>query len=177
MLKKTLAAAFFVLLLNSFTFGFQRSPPWQMFNSPEGKFNILAPSKPKLKVEDIDSPPGKVTYYSYSSVSNVGFFSITYFDHPVEAKNASEINSRLDVIRDGVLSTLGGEVVSEKKMRLYGYPGREFFVKKSEKGSDDLYQWRIFLVGKRVYQLAVATERKDSGSPDIAKFFTSFNLN
>src|SRR5258708_18113130 len=149
MLKKTLAAAFFVLLLNSFRLGFQRSPPWQMFNSPEGKFNILAPSKPKLKVEDIDSPPGKVTYYSYSSVSNVGFFSITYFDHPVEAKNASEISSRLDVIRDGVLSSLGGEVVSEKKMRLYGFPGRGIFFKKSEKGVHEHKTLRIFLVGKK----------------------------
>jgi len=88
---------------------------------------------------------------------------------------AHEINTPLATIK--IVSEQLSELVSEKKMRLYGYPGREFFVKKSEKGSDDFYQWRIFLVGRRVYQLAVATERKDSGSPDIAKFFTSFNLN
>jgi hypothetical protein len=91
-------------------------------------------------------------------------------------KDAGQIEARIDVIRDGVLRSLGGERISEKKIRLYGYPGREFAVKKSEQGSDDLYQWRILLVGRRVYQIAIATERKDSGSPDVAKFFTSFVL-
>jgi len=107
----------------------------------------------------------------------IRFFPISYFVRPASTKNAIENNSRLVVIRDGVLRSLGGEVVAEKEMRLYGYPGREFFVKKADQGADDLYQWRIFLFGKRVNQIVMATERKDSGSPDIAKFFTSFNLN
>jgi hypothetical protein len=100
-----------------------------------------------------------------------------YFDHPVELKDAGQRESRLDVIRDGMLKGLGGELISEKKIRLYGYPGREFSAKKIEQGAEDVYQWRVFLVGKRVYQLAVTTERKDSGSPDVEKFFASFDLN
>jgi hypothetical protein len=176
-LKKTLTVSFFVVLVHSLAFGFQRGAPWQPFNSPEGKFNVLTPSKPKLQIDDVDSPSGKLQYYRFTSVSKIGLFSITYFDHPELPKDAGQIEARIDVIRDGILGSLGGERISEKKIRLFGYPGREFAVKKAEQGSEDLlYQWRIFLVGRRVYQVVVATDRKDSGSPDVAKFFTSFVL-
>jgi hypothetical protein len=176
MLRKALTVSLLVVLLHLLAFGFQRGAPWQPFNSAEGKFNVLVPSKPKLQVEDVESSRGMVKYYRFTSVSNIGLFSVTYFDHPELLNNAGQMEARLDVIRDGVTNSLGGERISEKKIKLNGYPGREFAVKKSEQGSDDLYQWRIFLIGKRVYQIAVATERKDSGAPDVAKFFTSFVL-
>ncbi len=177
MFKKILTASLLVAVVHTLAFGLQRGAPGQTFNSPEGKFNVLVPFKPKLQAEDIDSPLGKVTSYRYTSLNSIGLFAVMYADHPVEPKDAGQRESRLDVIRDGVLKSLGGKLISEKKIRLYGYPGREFTVKKTEQGSEDIYQWRIFLVGRRVYQLAVATERKDSGSNDVTKFLTSFDLN
>jgi hypothetical protein len=176
MLKKTITPLLLVVVVNVLGFGFQRSAPWQKFNSPEGKFSVLMPSRPKLQVNDVEGAAGKSTHYNYTSVKNIGLFAVMYFDHPVELKDAAQRESRLDVIRDGVVASLGGEMISEKKIKLYGNPGREFSVRKTEQGSEDVYQWRIFLVGKRVYQLSVATERKDSGSPDVTKFFTSFDL-
>lgn len=178
MLQKTFIAVLNVVLLSTLAFGLRQDAPWQRFTSPEEEFTVLLPSAPKRQVNDIEGTMGKSTLYSYSSGNRIGLFSVLYFDHPVESKDAVQQESRLDVVSNGILKNLSGEVIAEKKkIQLYGYPGREFTVKKIEQGSEDIYQWKIFLVGRRVYQLTVATERKDSASPDIAKFFTSFALN
>lgn len=177
-MRKKFIAMLLVVLLSTLAFGFPQGASWQRFSSLEEEFTILLPSAPKRQVNAIDGTMGKSLLYSYSSGNRIGLFTILYFDHPVEPKDAVQQESRLDVVSNGIIKSLAGEVIAERKnINLYGYPGREFIVKKTEQGSEDIYQWKIFLVGKRVYQLTVATERKDSTAPDIAKFFTSFALN
>jgi hypothetical protein len=175
MLKKTLTATLFVALLSSLAFGYQQGAGWEKFNSPEGRFNILMPAKPEQKVKEVDSPVGKQTLYTYSVLNNTGYFGVTYGDYPVEPNSAAQKETVLDRITKS-LAARGAEMIGEKKITLAGHPGREFTVDKNIQGTDVVYNWRIYLVGQRLYQLAVVTPKANAGSPDVAKFLTSFEL-
>jgi hypothetical protein len=176
MINKTFTASLFIVLAYALSFGFQRSAPWQPFNSAEGKFSVLMPTDPELQTRDIHAENGDAKYYRYSAINEIGLFSVMYFVHPVEAKDAAERDARLELMCNGIIKNLDGEVTLDRKIKLYGYPGREFVIKKTEDGNKNVYQWKVFMVGNRLYQLAVTTDAKDSESTDVAKFFNSFAL-
>lgn len=177
MLKKTFAAVLVVVLTGTLAFGFQEPAKWERFNSPEGRFNILMPKKPEVEVKDVDSAIGKLTLYAYSASTVTGYYLVSYGDYPVEPKDVAQREKVLDGVRSGVLNGLEAKMDSEKKITLGEHPGREFTAAKNVQGSDVVFNWRIFLVGRRLYQLAVVTQKGDAASPDIAKFLTSFDLN
>jgi hypothetical protein len=177
MLKKILIAPLLVVLVSTPAFGFQQGALWEKFNSPEGKFNILVPSKPALEVRDVDSSLGKLTLYLYTTSNSSGYFLASYGDYPVAPKDANQAESVLDGVRDGIQTGSKSEIVSEKKISLDSYPGREITTRKTDQGEVVVFKWRIYLVGRRLYENAVGTLQKDSESPEIMKFLTSFDLN
>lgn len=176
MIKRIFTASLFAVFTYAVAFGLQRSAPWEPFNSSEGKFSVLMPAEPELQTRDIHAENGDAKYYRYSAINNIGLFSVMYFVHPVEAKDAAEREARLERMCDGIIKNLDGKVTFDRKVKLYGYPGREFIIKKTEDGEENVYQWKVFVVGDRLYQLAVTTDAKDSESTDVAKFFNSFAL-
>jgi hypothetical protein len=176
-MKKILLASLVVVSLSTLAFGLQQGAPWQKFNSPEGKFNVLMPSEPTLEVRDVDSAVGMLKLYLYSTSTSSGYFLASYGDYPTAPKDANEAESVLDGVRDGIVSGSKSELVSEKKISLYGYPGREIITKKTNEGEVVIFHWKICLVGRRLYQLTVGTTQKDSEIPDVMKFLSSFDLN
>jgi len=177
MLKKILFAPLIVALVSTLAFGLQQDAPWEKFNSPEGKFNVLMPSKPTLEVSDVDSSVGKLTLYRYSTSNSTGYFLASYGDYPTAPKDANEAESVLDRAREGISEGSKSEIVSEKRILIAGYPGREITTRKAAQSDMVVFKWRIYLVGRRLYETVAATVLKDSESPDIMKFLTSFDLN
>jgi hypothetical protein len=53
---------------------------------------------------------------------------------------------------------------------------REISTIATVEGSETTFNWRIYLVGPRLYQVAVATKKADSTTPEITKFLNSFRL-
>jgi hypothetical protein len=186
MLKNLRVVPIIVLLLAPIASAFQETAPWRTFNSPEGKFSVLMPTEPKLAVQDVDSAVGKLTLYSYASSSKAAYLLAAYGDYPKEPSDGAQVELVLDGVVDGVLKGIGGEKISENKIVLRGransdaalidYPGREFTGKKIIEGSEVFFRWRIYLVGRRLYQLAAITDKADATSLDVPKFLTSFQL-
>lgn len=174
MIKLLTKASLLIIFLSVVAFG-QQPAPWQKFDSPEGKFNVLLPSQPEVEVKDVDSAIGKLTLYAYSSKNDTSYFQVSYADYSI-APGDEQIEGVLDGIRRGVMDGLKAELISEKKVSLHSYPGREFIAQKTDEGIDIVFNWKVILVGRRVYQLAVATSPKDSDSADVHKFLSSFDL-
>lgn len=176
MLKRFSAATSIIVLVSYLAVAFQTDSAWPTFDSPEGRFSVLLPTKPKVEVKDIDSAVGKLTMYTYASSNNVGYFMVSFGDYQNEAKDITQRESVLDGVRGGVVKGLEAEIISENKITFDGYPGREFKAKRTVDKSEVIFNWKIVLVGRRLYQLAVVTTTADAASPDIAKFLTSFKL-
>ncbi len=186
MLTRLRVVPIFVLLLTPIASAFQEPALWRTFNSPEGKFSLLMPTEPKVEVQEVDSAVGKLTLYSYASSSKVAYLMASYGDYPQEPTDAANAEQVLDDVRAGVLKSIGGEVISGNKIVLKGranagaalinYPGHEFTAKKTLEGSEVVYSWRMYLVGRRLYQLAAVTNKSDATSPDVSKFMASFQV-
>jgi hypothetical protein len=184
--KRLRVVPIIVLLLTSIASAFQEAPPWQTFKSAEGKFSVLMPTEPKVQVQDVDSSVGKLTLYSYGSSSKAAYLIVSYGDYPNEPTDAANAEKVLDGVREGVVKGMEGEVLSGERIVLKGranagtalvdYPGREFTGKKMHEGSEIYFSWKVYLVGRRLYQLAALTNKADATSPDVQKFLTSFQL-
>lgn len=175
MLRKT-PAAVFVLVLMCSAAAFQTPNTWTTFDSPEGRFSILTPSKPTVEVKEIDSAVGKLTMYAYSSSNEIGYFMISFGDYPNAPTDAAQALKVLEGVRSGVVKGLQGELTSDDSVAFDGYPGREFKAKRVVENSEVIFRWKIVLVGRRLYQVAAATTPGQAESPELAKFFSSFQL-
>ncbi|HEV2884961.1 MAG TPA: hypothetical protein VGW36_08890 [Pyrinomonadaceae bacterium] len=175
-----------LLLLTTIASAFQAGAPWKTFNSAEGRFSVLMPSDPKVEVKDVDSAVGKLTLYTYSSSSSAGYLMASYGDYPREPSGTAATEKVLDDVTSGVLKSLGGEKVSENKIKLKGptyaggtlveYPGREFTANKTLESGEVVFSWKIYLVGRRLYQLAMVTSKAQAGDPEVQKFLGSFEV-
>ena len=178
MLKKASAFAPLLILL-TWTSAFAQQAPavWEKFTSPEGRFHVLMPAKPSVETKEVDSPVGKLTLYAYSASNDSGYFLASFGDYPAEPKDAANVETVLDSVQAGVLKGIEAEELpGARKISLGGFAGREFSAKKEMQGMKVVFNWRIFLAGRRLYQLAVVSEEATTPSPQIAKFFTSFNI-
>lgn len=176
MLKRTYSLLLVMLLCCGFAGAIQQPVEWTKLEPTEGRFRAFLPTKAEPTVSEVNSASGKIPVYTFASSNNTGSFMLSYADYPNAASNPAHEQSVLDGVRDGVLKGTEGTLISESKLTLNGYPGREMKATRMVDGTEMIFSWRLFLVGKRLYQLAVGSSKADSESPDIKKFFASFEL-
>ena len=175
MLKKTIATPIIVLFLSAFAFGFQLPSDWVSFKSAEGRFSVGMPKTPTPAVKDVDSALGKLQLYSFTASSSTTFYLACYGDYPTEPGSDRQ-TVVLDLVRDGVVKGIEGEFIAEKVISIDGHPGREFTAQKALDGVENIFTWRVYLVGRRLYQVAAVTAASSANSPEIQKFLNSFRL-
>ena|SRR5688572_2717082 len=171
--KKIYSFAVITLLCCGFAAVAQQPVEWPKLDSTEGRFRVLMPSKAEPTASE--TPLG-VTIHTFSSSNKTGTFMISYADYPNAATSPEHEQTVLDKVRDGVLKGTQAALVSETKLTLNGYPGREMYARKIIDGREMILSWRLLLVGRRLYQMAVGTTKANSESPEIKKFFLSFEL-
>ena len=146
-------------------------PELQTFTSIEGKFTAVMPGKPKMQIQDVDSPSGKLkTHLGFVIVSLDLVYMISYVDLPASvAQEYPQVVLKRS--RDGVLSKLNGKLITDSEIQLgkEKIPGRAILLE-FPKGS---YRTRLFLVDARLYQVVAIGSRKAVTSPDADKYLKS----
>ncbi len=180
MLKKTFAVvitmtgvAILIGVMGLVAFA-QENSAWISFTSHEGRFTVLMPAKPKIEVKDTDTAQGTLPLHLISASNENAYFLISYNDFP----NVDEANKQaaLEAGRTGAIESMGGQLVSERKISIGSNPGLEFSAKKVSEGSEIIANARLYFVGHRLYQMLVLAYKPHADSPDIQKFLTSFEL-
>jgi hypothetical protein len=180
MIKKTFAAAMtmtgvaiLIGVMASVAFA-QENSGWTSFTSPEGRFSVLMPSKPNIEIKDTDTAQGTLPLHLVSASNENAYFLISYNDFP----NVDEANKQaaLEAGRTGAIQSMGGELISERKISIGNNPGLEFSAKKVSEGSEIIANARLYFVGHRLYQMLVLAYKPHADSPDIQKFLLSFEL-
>ena len=175
-LNKTCSVAIVTLLCCGLGLAFQQTAEWSKLDSVEGRFSASMPSKPEPGTKDVDTAVGKLALYTFSSSNNVAQLMISYADYPNEPSNAAQYEKVLDGVRDGVLKGLGADLISETRVILKGHPGREMRARKMSGDVEIVFSWKVYLVGRRLYQMGAATTKADAEAPDVQRFFNSFQL-
>jgi len=136
----------------------------------------MLPHEPKFEL--ITDPDSKeVANYRYTALETGYGFICEYFD---VTSTGADTNVSLDQTRDGILRGADATLVSEEKISLNGYPGRELELAFKQPGLANIAaRTRIYLVGKRVYSLTYMHAKGLDSKTDVdngAKFFSSFTL-
>lgn len=173
--RKTIAM-FLVLLSATIAFGIQASAEWFKFTSPDGRFSFLMPHEPKFEA-GTGAETKEPTNYRYVDMEPGFGLICEYFE---VGSAPTDVESFLDATRDGIIRGAGATKVSEEKIILDGYPGREVQLALSvPAGANMTARTRIYIVGKRLYSLTyVRVNDIDAklASETAAKFFSSFKV-
>lgn len=149
-------------------------------NFAEGKYSITFPSEPKetrqnIPIEDMGEIEMVAMMYE-ASQSKV--FMVAHADYPEAivqaAKKADKnaVSAIIDNAKQGAVSQMQLTIRKEKKITLQGHTGIFFMADNS-----DVYtQYQIFLVGNRIYQIAILSQGNPVDKAEAKQFFKSFKL-
>ena len=143
---------------------------WVRFSSELGRFSVLVPVAPEETKETTPSDHGPYTTYLFiarepSYVYLVGWVD---YDPSFNFNRQKELEANRDNFVKGVKATL----TSTQSLRVDGYSVIEFTADTPER----TFHSRVYMVGRRPYQIVIGYPKGQSEIAPIAKFFNSFKV-
>jgi hypothetical protein len=140
----------------------------QEFSSPEGRFRVEMPGRPEPGTRR--SAFGEWKEYRYN-VARDAEYLVGY----VDLKDSDEPDRVLDDVASTAATSMKGKVEDEKKVTLDGkYRGRDMRIPMPNRKG--MVRMRLYLVGKRLYQVTVAGKVDFVDTPTPSRFLESFAL-
>jgi hypothetical protein len=155
---------------------------WQDFRSLEGKFSILFPGEPQLKVDTISTAVGPLAYHTYlyqtqdTTADNLVYL-LSYCEYPegtFHKDSTSLIDEFFEVTIDASVEAVHGELAYHTERNYRSHPGR--FWRINYRSGNAVLKTRAFLVGQRYYSVQVATIRPRSLNTAGDRFMDSVRV-
>lgn len=143
---------------------------WVTLNSEEGRFSVLMPQLVKDQSETNSSANGPYTTHVYLAKTTRGIFLVGWVDYDPDFSFG--VTSELQSNRDNFVKGLKATLLSTTKITMNGHPGLEFTAETPE----TIYKSRVYIIGRRPYQLMAATYKGQDDSHNVARFFDSFQI-
>jgi len=141
--------------------------------SRDGKYKLVFPEKPKESTEELISAIGTSILHTAvfkASINKIMFGS--YHDYPGDLSDVKP-HEALSKLRDRAKGH--AEIIGEREISWGAekIPGREFYFKKGSFHA----RYRIFIKGKRIYQVAIySTNEEETKGRQADSFFDSFDI-
>lgn len=156
-------------------------PNWKEYSSAEGRFSILFPGKVTEEAQVTQLAPGVELRLRIFKHETVAESSVMYADYPMPLDDPAMAKSVLDAGAKGAAATINAEVLELKEITLDGFPGRYL---KERLTSNEIMRVKMYLVGQRLYQIAITTPAEQGMSADkmknydamADKFLNSFKI-
>jgi hypothetical protein len=143
---------------------------WREFNSPEGGFTVMLPSKPARESRELVLAGGKTTMHMISAHAPEMAFGVGYADLPPGTDPARA----LDEGRAALVKNIGGRVTAERALE--GVSGVEFEAEGAAEGNPMRLAARVIVSGNRYYQVVLVARAARAGEVDRTIFPGSFRL-
>lgn len=143
---------------------------WVTLNSEDGNFSVLMPELVKDQSETNSSPNGPYTTHLFRAKTTRGMFLVGWVDYARDFNFV--VQSELQANRDNFVKGLKATLVSTTKITMNGHPGLEFTAETPEA----IYKSRVYVIGRRPYQLIAGTLKGQDDSYNVARFFDSFQI-
>ena len=144
---------------------------WVRFNSVTGRFSVLMPETPEDKAETTQSDHGPYTTHLFivRDTKNVYLIGWVDYDPSFNFNRQAELEANRDNFVKGVSATL----TSTRAMTIDNFPVIEF----TADTQDRTFKSRVFMVGRRPYQIVIGYPKGDDEVAPIGRFFNSFKVN
>lgn len=143
---------------------------WAHFNSPTGKFSVLVPEIPEEKIETTQSEHGPYTTHLFIVRGERQVYLIGWVDYDpsFNFNRQSELEANRDNFVKGVKATLTGT----RSLNIDGYSVIEF----TADTDDRTFKSRVYMVGRRPYQIVVGYPKGEEDIEVTRRFFNSFKV-
>jgi len=125
------------------------SSSWVKFTSPEGHFSVLMPETPQDKSETVDSAHGPYTTHLFIVKDTTNVYLIGWVDYDPSFNFNRQ--AELEATRDSCVKAISETLMSNHPTVIAGYSAIEF----TAETADRVFTSRVFLVGRRSYQIVV----------------------
>jgi hypothetical protein len=147
-----------------------------VFTSKEGRFTVTFPEKPVNKTTRSETRFGPIETHSFLVEQKGRAFIASYSDCPKGSVTDENRHRLFDGARNGAVTSSKGKLISEKEITLgkEKHPGREILIERPEKAG--INRFRVYLVGDRLYQAAVAGSEEFTKGKEAEAFLDSFKV-
>ena len=148
---------------------------WFTYTSPDGRYSVSMTEAPKLSTQNIKAASGDtLVQYMAGASADPAYLMVGYFDYP------QGVTFSLDSARDGMVSSLHGNLIDEDSISLGGSPGRAIKIAaKTDAGLDFIDRARFYDINRRIYVVQCLVPVSNEGAQAIQicnQFFDSFRV-
>ena len=143
---------------------------WVRFNSPEGRFTVLMPETPtdKQNVEQSEHGPYTTHLFIVRDPQSVYLIGWVDYDPTFNFNRTLELEANRDNFVKGISATL----LTTRNTEIDGYPALEFTCETT----DRTFKSRVYMVGRRPYQIVIGSPKGVDDSVSLNRFFNSFKI-
>lgn len=143
---------------------------WVKFASDEGRFSVLVPEIPTDKTETKDSQHGPYTTHLFIVRDTNSVYLIGWVDYHPDFNFNRQVE--LEANRDNFVKGIGASLISSQASVIDGYSAIEF----TAETVDRIFKSRVYMVGRRPYQIVIGTPKGVDESVKKNRFFESFKI-
>ena len=146
---------FSLFTLFSFNCG---EPKFKEFSSEAGKFSILMPGNPLFEESEEGLGAEKVKVATFTAEVKPTGYIVAYREYSEEKISSANQQELLTFLRNGLLNSTSGTLISNKEISLGESKGLEFSAKGKNKEKDIIIAGRLFVIKSRIFQILAVTE-------------------
>jgi hypothetical protein len=145
---------------------------WQKFIFREGEFSVWMPEG--MQSEEtvvLDTTAGEMAFKAFATHPKTYRFLAAYSDK-INASAIQNPETFLASVRDSIVAKTNFQLTSDRAISWKQYSGKQL----SLQGEEETITYRVYLIGQRVYLLAVGQKNTEKVSQEAINFFDSFRL-
>jgi hypothetical protein len=146
------------------------SNAWVHFNSEDGRFSVMMPQIPTDKTETEQSQHGPYTTHLFIVKDTTSVYLIGWVDYDPSFNFNRQ--AELEANRDNFVKGINAKLVTTRPTVIDGYSAIEF----TAETEDRVFKSRVFMVGRRPYQIVIGSPKGMDDSANVNRFFNSFKV-
>ena len=143
---------------------------WVSFTSEEGRFSVLMPETPTDKAETTDSTHGPYTTHLFVVRDTTSVYLIGWVDYDPSFNFNRQ--AELEANRDNFVKGINAKLLATRPTMIDGYAAIEF----TAETDDRIFKSRVYMVGRRPYQIVIGSPKGQDDSVNVNRFFNSFKV-
>ena len=143
---------------------------WAHFTSEEGNFSVLMPQIPEEQIQTTQSSHGPYTTHLFIVRTDPNVYLIGWVDYDPSFNFNRQ--AELEANRDNFVKGIKATLVSTRPTVIDSYSAIEF----TAETEDRVFKSRVYMVGRRPYQIVIGTPKDKDETASITRFFNSFKV-
>lgn len=144
---------------------------WVRFTNEAGHFSVLMPELPNAQPpQTTQSEHGPYTTHLFVARTPATVYLIGWVDY--DPSFNFNLQQELEANRDNFVKGVQATLMDSRALTIDGYNAIEFIAETDTRR----FKSRVFMVGRRPYQIVIASQKNEDDAVNTSRFFNSFKV-